>query len=44
MIDVATNEIKESTLQKILCADDLVIIMESLTELPEKILYLEKCT
>ena len=33
MIDVVTNEIKEGTLQEILYADDLVLIVETVEEL-----------
>ena len=36
MIDVVTNEIKESTLQEILYADDLVLIAETMAELLEE--------
>ena len=38
VIDVATNEIKEGTLQEILNADDLVLIAETVAELDKKII------
>ena len=37
MIDV-TNEVKERTQQEILYADDLVLIAETMAELPQKII------
>ena len=36
MIDVVTNEIKESTLQEILYVDDIVLIAETMADLHEK--------
>ena len=36
VIDVAMNEITEGTLQEILCADDLVLIAETMAELHKK--------
>ena len=36
VVDVVTNEIKEDVLQEILYADDIVLIVESMTELQEK--------
>ena len=43
VVDVVTNEIKESMPQEILYADDIVLIAESMVEL-QKNSWLEKCT
>ena len=36
MIDVVANEIKAGTLQEILYADDIVLIADTVAELPER--------
>ena len=41
VIDVVTNDITEDTLQEILYADDLVLIAETMEELPKKILLVK---
>ena len=40
VVDLVTNEIKEGMLQEILYVDDILLIMESMAELQEKVMVL----